>query len=193
MTIQDEDAVSGEFPDEASPAGDSTAGPDGKNITEVHVEQADLGAWQQDFSGLLFLGALRGWFDWCGHRIHIKTLTTDEELLVAQLIREYEGGMGGMKAYATATAGMAVESIDHQPMPVPLGEHPNAPYKWALERFNYARRWFPPTIDAILDAYLQLETRQRTAMQQLGKASVPGAAATPGLSARSGLPSDAGS
>lgn len=192
MTILDP-AVPGGFPDEASPAADTTAGPEGDRVTELHAEDPDYGAWQEDFSGLLFLGSLRGWFDWSGHRIHIRTLTTDEELLVAQLIREYEGGMGGMKAYATATAGLAVESIDHQPMPAPLGEHPNAPYKWAMERFNYARRWFPPTIDAILDAYLQLEVRQREAMAGLGKASAPGGAATPGLSASSGSPSDAAS
>lgn len=179
------------FPDEAYPAGDSTADPSGDHVTELHHEEPDYAAWQEDFNGLLYLGALRGWFDWCGHRINLRTLTTDEELLVAQLIREFEGGMGGMKAYATATAGLAVESIDHQPMPAPLGEHPGQAYKWALERFNYARRWFPPTIDAILDAYLQLESRQRGVMAGLGKASAPEVGVTPGLSASSGSPSAA--
>lgn len=185
--------ISGPFPDEASPGGDATSGPQGDHITELHVEEPDTAPWQEDLAGLLFLGSLRGWFDWCGHRIHLKTLTTDEELLVGQLIREFEGGMAGMKAYATATAGLAVESVDHQSMPVPLGEHPNQPYAWALQRFNYARRWYPPTIDAILDAYLQLETRQREVMKGLGKASDPGAAATPGLSGSSGSPSGAAS
>jgi hypothetical protein len=183
----------GGFPDEASPAGESTAGPEGERVTDLHVGEADLPAWQEDFSGLLFLGSLQAWFDWCGHRIAIRTLTTDEELLVAQLIREFEGGMGGMKAYATATAGLAVEAIDHQAMPAPLGEHPNGTYKWALERFNYARRWYPPTIDAILDAYLQLEGRQREVMAGLGKASAPEVGVTPGLSASSGSRSGAGS
>lgn len=193
MTVPSEEAVAGEFPDEASPAGDSTSGPEGDHITALHIEEADTGGWQQDFTGLLFLGALRGWFEWCGHVISLKTLTTDEELLVAQLIREFEGGMGGMKAYATATSALAVEAIDHQPMPAPLGEHPNQTYKWALERFNYARRWYPPTIDAILDAYLQLETRQREVMAALGKASALGAASTPGLNGSSGSPSAADS
>jgi len=186
VTVPVNEAAAGEFPDEASPAGDSTAGPQGERVTELHVEDAELSRWQEDFTGLLFLGSLRGWFDWCGHRIALKTLTTDEELLVAQLIREFEGGMGGMKAYATATSALAVEAIDHQPMPAPLGEHPNQTYKWAMERFNYARRWFPPTIDAILDAYYQLEIRQREVMANLGKASGLGADATPGLSVSSG-------
>lgn len=177
------------FPDEEAPAAD---GPTDSPL-ELHVEKHDEAAWREDFSGLLFMGALRGWFEWCGHRIAIRTITTDEELLVAQLTREYEGGIGGTKAYATALAGLCVDAIDHQPMPVPLGEHPNAPYKWALERFNYARRWYPATIDAIFDSYLVLENRQREVMAGLGKSSAQEDGATPGLSARSASPSDAGS
>lgn len=172
------------FPDEEAPAaaGQTAAEP------EMHFDDADHSAWREDFSGLLTLGSVTGWFEWCGHRIALRTLTVDEELLVSQLTREFDSGIGATKAYATAICGMCVDAIDHQPMPVPLGEHPGAPYKWALERFNYARRWFPPTIDAIFDAYLQLEIRQREVMTELGKASGPGESATPGLSARSVSP-----
>jgi hypothetical protein len=177
--------VTDTFPDEEVPAGD---GPTDAEL-EVHFEKTEDAAWREDFSGLLSLGFIRGWFEWCGHRIAVRSLTTDEELLVAQLTHEYEGGIGGTKAYATAICGLCVDSIDHQPMPVPLGEHPGQPYKWALERFNYAKRWFPPTIDAIFGAYLQLEIRQREVMTELGKSSVPGDAANPGLSARSASPS----
>ena len=176
------------FPSEEAPAAD---GPTEAPL-ELHAEPHDEAAWREDFTGLLVMGALRGWFEWCGHRIAIKTLTTEEELLVAQLTREYEGGIGGTKAYATALAGLCVEAVDRQPMPVPLGEHPGQPNKWALERFNYALRWYPPTIDAIFDAYLRLEARQRDVMAGLGKSSAQGDA-TPGLSARSASPSDAGS
>jgi hypothetical protein len=176
--------VTDTFPAEEVPAG---AGPTAAE-PDLHFDEHDGAAWREDFSGLLALGLIRGWFEWCGHRITLRTLTTDEELLVSQLTREFEGGIGGTKAYATAICGLSVDSVDHQPMPVPLGEHPNQPYKWALERFNYARRWFPPTIDAIFDAYLRLEIRQREVMAELGKASAPGDGATPGLSARSASP-----
>jgi hypothetical protein len=173
------------FPTEEVPAGD---GPTAADPPELHFEETDYAPWREDFSGLLLLGAVRGWFEWCGHRIALRTLTTDEELLVSQLTHEYEGSMGGTKAYATALCGLAVDAVDRQPMPVPLGEHPNQPYKWALERFNYARRWYPPTVDAIFDAYLRLEIRQREVMTELGKSSAPGEDANPGLSARSASP-----
>ena len=170
------------FPDEAFPAGVSGTA---DAPLELHVDEVDDAGWRADLTGLLTLGCLSGWFDWCGHRIAIRTLTTDEELIVAQLIREYEGGLGSAKAYATAVAGLCVESVDRQPMPVPLGEHPNRPYQWALQRFNYARRWYPPTIDAIFDVFLQLEIRQKAVITELGKASPQGESATPGLSASS--------
>jgi len=169
------------FPRGDSPAGDSPV--DGPS--ELNVDKHDESAWREDFSGLLRLGALRGWFEWCGHRIALRTLTTDEELLVAQLTREFDGSIGATKAYATAICGLAVEAVDRRPMPVPLGEDPDMPYKWALERFNYARRWYPPTIDAIFDAYLRLEIRQREVMTALGKSSAQADDASPGLSARS--------
>lgn len=173
------------YPDEEQPA---AAGSPADPMT-LHVVEHDEESWRQDFTGLLFAGALDGWFDWCGHRIELRTLTTDEELLVAQLMREYEGGMGASKSYALGIASLCVTSIDHQPMPVPLGEHPNKPYKWAQERFGYGKRWYPPTVDAIFDAYLQLEARQRAVLASLGKASGPEGNATPGLSATSASPS----
>jgi len=177
------------FPDEEVPA---AAGPTDSPV-KMNFDAPDEAAWREDFAGLLVMGALRGWFEWCGHRIAVRTLTTDEEILVGQLTREYEGSIAGTKAYATAVAGLCVDSVDHQPMPVPLGEHPNQPYKWALERFNYARRWFPPTIDAIFEAYLLLEGRQREVMAGLGKSSAREDGAPPGLNARSASPSGAAS
>lgn len=175
------------FPDEAVPAASTLQG--SRESVDLDIEDPDTGPWRDDFIGLLKLGELHASFSWCGHRVALRTLRTNEELLVAALIKEYEGSMGGMKAYATATAALAVTGIDGQPMPVPLGEDPARPWKWALERFNYAQRWYPPTIDAIMDAYFQLEVRQRAVMDGLGKASGPGGPAIPGWSASSGLPS----
>ena len=180
-----------QFADEPVPGGDAIQ-PE-RTVPDVQVEDPDTSRWREDFTGLLSLGALRGWFDWCGHRIHIRTLTTDEELIVGYLIKEFEGGMAGMKAYATATVALCIESVDGRPMPVPLGEDPGRPYAWAVDRLQKARQFYPPTIDAIFDAYLALEARQREVMAGLGKASAPGASSIPGSSASSGSPSAAAS
>jgi hypothetical protein len=192
VTISPEESPAQEFPDEAHPSADTSPNPASPAV-ELHVEETDTESWREDLTGLLSLGALRAWFDWCGHRISIRTLSTSEELLVAHLMKEFEGGMGGMKAYATATAALSVESIDGQFMPVPLGEDPGKPYQWAVQRFNYAQRWYPPTIDAMLNAYLELENRQRAVLAGLGKALGPGVSAILGSSGSSGSPNGEGS
>lgn len=177
MTHPTQDPAGG-FPDESLPSATSVQPEDGR--LEVTIHPPEMEEWQQDFTGLLNLGSIRCHFDWCGHRISLRTLTTEEELLVGQLMKEHEGSMAGMKAYATATAALAVEAIDGKSMPVPLGEDPSRPFAWASQRFSYACRWYPPTIDAILEAYLQLEVRQREVISQMGKASAQAAGVTPG-------------
>jgi hypothetical protein len=95
--------------------------------------------------------------------------------------------LGATKAYATAVAALAVDSIDGEPMPTPLGETGNGPSgtdQWARERFRYARRWFAPTIDAIFTRHAQLEARVNTILNDLGKGSLPGDSA-PGPSGTS--------
>lgn len=173
-----------EFPAETTPQGSADEG--------LQLISHDLRSWQQDMDGLLQLGALMASFSWCGHRFVIKTLSSDEELIVATLTREWQETIGGPKAYAIAVAALAVQAVDDVPMPTPVGET-GAKHQWAIERFRYARRWYPPTIDSIYDHYLALEHRVKGVLDELGKASDPGEPAPPGSSSGSGPPSDAGS
>jgi hypothetical protein len=147
--------------------------------------------WQADFHGLLHIGELSSSFEWMGHKIVIRTLKVDEELMVASLTAEWAETIGGTKAAAAAICGIAVQNIDGQPMPVPLGES-DSPMQWARDRFAYAQRWYPFTIDAIYARYLELEGRVREILDEMGKESGQ-EDATPGLSASSGSPVPAAS
>jgi hypothetical protein len=167
------------FPGDTTPLG-SAAG-------DLKVLDPPLDQWRADLDGLLELGALSGSFTWCGHRLVIKTLSTDEELIAAVLMKEFGDTVGGPKAYATSIACLALQFVDDQPLPAPLGET-GSKHQWAQERFRWARRLYPPTIDAIYDAYLELERRQRKVLEELGKSSGPGAGASPGPSPGSGPP-----
>ena len=158
---------------------------------EIRFDEPKLAEWERDLHGLLSLGQLGATFEWCGHTIRIKTLSTAEELIIASIVREWESTIGGAKAYATAICGIAVQSVDGQSMPTPLGEQGTSD-KWALERFNYARRWYPWTIDAIYGHYLLLENRVKEVLSGLGKASAPMGAAIPGSSDSSESPSGEG-
>lgn len=149
------------------------------------------GDWHKDLHGLLMIGYLTGTFEWVGHRIVLRTLTTDEELIVASLVREWDATIGAPRAYATALAAMAVVSIDGMPMPMPLGETAGQ-MQGAIERFKYARRWYPTTIDMIYNHYLELEQRAQQVVSELGKDSAP-KDAIPGSSASFDWPTGEGS
>lgn len=176
MTVQD-------FPADTTPS--ATGG--GLDVAEPELDQ-----WQQDLQGLLLIGHLEGSFDFCGHRIAIRTLTTDEELIVGAVIREWQDTIAATKAYAAAMIALAVQSIDGQPMPSPIGET-GSRHQWAVERFRWAKQLYPWTIDAIYTQYMELEARVKTVLEHLGKASDPGESAIPGSSTRPGSPSDGGS
>lgn len=167
-------------PEDPQYPGETIPAADGSPMTFGEIQPG----WQEDLNGLLVLGYLTGTFEWLGHKIVIKTLRTDEELIVASLVKEYNDTIGAAKAYATALCALAVVAIDGQPMPSPLGET-GSNLQWAVERFSYAQRWYPMTIDAIYEHYLRLEIRVREVMVNLGKASGP-EGATPGSSASSG-------
>lgn len=157
------------LPGPLAPAADESVPGPGEQLA---AEDPDP-RWRADFHGLLYLGALRARFSWLGHVIRIRTLRSDEELIVAQLGRDWAETMGGARAHAIAMVALAVESIDGQPMPSPLGEQDAGSIGWAEERFRYAGRWYSYTIDAIFERYLELEGRVREVMAELGKGSAP--------------------
>lgn len=142
--------------------------------------------WQDDMVGLLVLGRLTSTFEWLGHKITLKSLTVSEEMIVGTLVKEWGDTISAAKAYATAMAALSVQDIDGHPMPVPLGDTSGA-IGWAIERFKYAQRWYPWTIDVIYGRYLELEQRIGKVMAELGKDLAPGAV-IPGLSGTSDLP-----
>jgi hypothetical protein len=148
-------------------ADESVPGPD----QELEPDDPDP-RWRTDFHGLLYLGALRARFSWLGHVFRIRTLRSDEELIVAELGKHWQDTMGGARAHAIAMVALSVESVDGHPLPSPLGEDSGS-IGWAEERFRYIGRWYSYTIDTVFSRYLELESRVRTVMDEMGKGSAP--------------------
>lgn len=129
---------------------------------------------REDFHGLAYLGALTKSFEWLGHRFVIRTLTRDEELAIALIIKEWEGTSAEPAAYMTAIVALCTESVDGIGMPSPYEEAPGRSYAWAFQRFNHVKaRWFGPTIDAVYTHYKALEERALEVLIAMGKASAP--------------------
>ena len=134
---------------------------------------------REDFEGLLFLGALTKEFEWCGHTFVIKTLSTDELLDCALVVKEWQNTLGEMKAYAAAMVAACTVSVDGKPLPAPISSNPGD--RPVRNRFNMVRRWYPTTLDVVYEQYLLLERRVLEVMDAMGKAngSIP-MASTPG-------------
>jgi hypothetical protein len=171
------------LPGPLTPLADESVPGDGEDLAYDDPDPR----WRVDFHGLLYLGALRARFAWQGHVFRIRTLRSDEELIVAQLGSAWAETLGGTRAHAIAMVALCVESVDGKPMPSPIGEQDAGSIGWAEERFRYAGRWYSYTIDAIFERYLELEGRVREVMAELGKGSAP-AGPEPGLTSTSSSP-----
>jgi hypothetical protein len=139
--------------------------------------------YKQPFHGLAYLGALTNTFEWLGHKFVIRTLTADEELAVALLIKEWEGTIGAQRAYVMAVGALSCVSIDNDALPTPVTDVPG--YAWAFQKFNYAKgRWYHYTFDKIYEQY-----QVRKVLDEMGKASGQ-ADQTPGWNENSATSTD---
>lgn len=121
---------------------------------------------REEFSGLLYLGALNDEFDWSGHHFKIKTLTQGELLEVGLLSRDYRDTLGDSKAYVTAFVAASLVSVDGRRVTNPLGPGETD----AAANFTYIKdAWYPWTIDAIYERCMVLEGRVNEILQAMGK------------------------
>lgn len=135
--------------------------------------------WRKDFDGLLLIGSLRSKFEYLHHVIRIRTLNSFDLLIAAHLSAEWAANIGRERAHATAIACLAIEFIDGQPLPSPLGESDDN-IEWARQRFRWTQRLYPFTVDRIYDEYIILGARVVQILEDMGKGSGQGDA-TPGL------------
>lgn len=147
----------------------ATFDPPPPSLPEVPEVEEDLSfpeEMKRPFEGLFYIGALRRTFTFAGHQITIRTLTSDELLEVGLCALRYEGTGG--RAFGTALAAAALESIDGQPLPIPIVAHTGTPVE---HRFNWVKeKLYPPVVDAIYEEYRLLEMQVEAVLDAMGKA-----------------------
>jgi len=126
--------------------------------------------YSEPFNGLLYIGALTKEFEWLGHKFVIRTLTTNEMLIVPLVIKQWEGTIGHARAYGACMVALATESVDGESLPTPV-ETSSIGHAWATQRFNHVvSRWFPYTIDKVYSEYLELEAQAAETVEAMGNA-----------------------
>ena len=144
----------------------------------------------EDFTGLLYLGAMTRSFEWLGHHFVIRTLSMDELLAVGQIMKPWMGTVAEPKAYTVAMVALSVVTVDGKDeLPIPVSDG-KGEYAWAYQRFNYVKaHWHSPTIDRVYSEYRALETKVDAVIEAMEKASGP-VGSTGGSNATSAGPSD---
>lgn len=136
--------------------------------TESEVPKFD-DRYVEPLQGMLFLGALKTRFSYCGHDFVIRTLVTGEYAEIAVVAQRYVGTNFEGKAYQAATVAACLVSVDGKDLPVmPVSNDQSN----VSARFDYImRRWHPPIVDYVFSRFYELEAKVRELIDELGKPS----------------------
>jgi hypothetical protein len=104
-----------------------------------------------------------------GRKIHLRTLTIEEELKVSEITKQYIGSDGYPRAYRTAVVAAAIRTIDGK-----LLFNPIADFEFEqviAKKFEKLLTYYPLGIDQIYSKYRDMELELLAFVEKLGKSS----------------------
>lgn len=132
---------------------------------EFENEEQVTPSLRTDIENLLINGSISEEVEIAGHFFVIRTLKIGEELAIAEICREYEGGIAEAKALAAATVAASIETIDGRPLMRNLGPDVKNNIR---QKFAYIKnKWYWTIISELYQHYLILIDRQIGAFQEL--------------------------
>lgn len=116
---------------------------------------------------LLFLGKLSKTIDIFGNNILIRTLKIGEELEVGTLVNKYKDTSEEDRAIITAMVAASLESINNNPIVVPLGPNQS---DLLTRKFNWVNEnLYWPVIKAIYEEYVELLKESDSSLEEIRK------------------------
>lgn len=125
---------------------------------------------QQAVNGLAWLGHLEREVSFGGHTFVLRTLKSDDDLIVATLTQDYLETLGQAKAWAMANVALSLQSVDG-----------DANFCSALgpdrlqngrDRFKFIGNWYWPVIAFLFAQYNELNEEQNEALVALQDLSI---------------------
>ena len=104
-----------------------------------------------------------------GRKIHLRTLTIEEELKISEITKPYIGSDGYPRAYRTAVVAAAIRTIDGKLLFNPLSVEDVD--RIIVEKFNKLITYYPLGIDQIYARYRDMELELLEFVEKLGKSS----------------------
>lgn len=102
-----------------------------------------------------------------GRRIHLRTLTIEEELKVSEITKPYIGSDGYPRAYRTAVVAAAIRTIDGELLFNPISTEEFD--RIIFEKFKKLLDYYPLAVDQIYSQYQQMEAELFKLVEKLGK------------------------
>lgn len=100
-------------------------------------------------------------------RVHLRTLTIEEELKVSEITKQYLGSDGYLRAYRTAVVAAAIRTIDGKLLYNPISE-PEFD-EIIKHKFEVLVKYYPLAVDQIFARYQEMESELAKLVQKLGK------------------------
>ncbi len=106
-------------------------------------------------------------FELFGRKIHLRTLTIDEELKVSEITKRYLGSDGYLRAYRTAVVAAAIRTIDGELLFNPISDAELD--QIIAKKFDKLLTYYPLAVDQIFARYQDMERELLALVEKLGK------------------------
>lgn len=118
---------------------------------------------------LIYAGRKESWPVIFGRTLHLRTLTIEEELALAEITKPYIGTDAYARAYRTAVVAAAIRTIDGELLFNPLSE---SEFDHIIEhKFKKLLDWYPLGVDQVFARYREMELELLAFVEKLGKSS----------------------
>lgn len=122
------------------------------NPVELTEEESEI------FSNLLFIGRKSKTIGIAGHRILIETLTTDVELQLGLLTKEFQGSDGYSRAYKAAIVAASIREIDGRPLYQALSSDESEDVAYVVrKKFERVQKYYPVLLEMIYTQIVEME------------------------------------
>lgn len=118
---------------------------------------------------LIHAGRKESWPVVFGRKIHLRTLTIEEELKVSEITKPYIGTDAYARSYRTAVVAAAIRTIDGELLFNPLSESEFE--NLIAEKFKKLLDWYPLGVDQVYARYRDMELELLALVEKLGKSS----------------------
>lgn len=125
---------------------------------------------EQAFSDLLFIGRKEKVMHIAGHRILLCTLTTDVELQLGLLTKEFQGSDGYARAYKAAVVAASIKEIDGRPLYQSLSSDESEDIAYVVrKKFEKTQKYYPIILEMIYTQVVEMEKELFPLVEKLKK------------------------